>query len=232
MKNSPTSRFVAVPGVPVQIADHLQAQIVRGKLRPGERIAEARVTQTLNVSRGSVREAMQLLAARHLVDVEPRRGARVSLFGPADVRGLYDLQICLLKLLAGRVAQIYQSDDLPPLLAYRDALQRAADEADPAALLALSSAFQMAACDLAGNVYLRETMERMLPAFERAHFLALAAGPAERLGLAQFTAELVDAVIARDDDTIAAVVEDYGKRQCAAVLAGLEKQQAQHQAQT
>ncbi|MEL6208484.1 MAG: GntR family transcriptional regulator, partial [Pseudomonadota bacterium] len=99
------ARFSFAPGVPEQVADYIQAQIVRGELAPGERIAEARVTAALNVSRGPVREALQRLAARHLVVLAPRRGARVSSFDIDDVRGLFDVYVALVIRLAQRVAE-------------------------------------------------------------------------------------------------------------------------------
>ena len=127
--------FELRPGVPDQIADYLQSLIVRGELAPGERIAEARVTQALGVSRGPVREALRVLSARHLVDMTPRRGARVTAFGPDDVRGLYDMQIALLSLLATRVAERLDEPLRAALGRHRDAVAGAVQDGDTLALL-------------------------------------------------------------------------------------------------
>ena len=88
---SQAATFAPSPGLADQIADHVQKQIVSGELRPGERIAEAHITRELGVSRGPVRESMRLLSRRHLVELLPRKGARVSDFGVDDVNSLYDL---------------------------------------------------------------------------------------------------------------------------------------------
>jgi len=53
-------------------------QIVTGDLVEGERIQELRIANELNVSRGSVREALLILERRHLIEIYPRRGAVVS----------------------------------------------------------------------------------------------------------------------------------------------------------
>lgn len=44
-----------------QIAKHISEQIIRGELVEGERIQELRIASELDVSRGSVREALLLL---------------------------------------------------------------------------------------------------------------------------------------------------------------------------
>ena len=51
-------RFQAPESLSEQIAQHLGQRIMTGELRPGERIQELKVAGELNVSRGSVREAL------------------------------------------------------------------------------------------------------------------------------------------------------------------------------
>ena len=61
-----------------QIAKHISEQIIRGELVEGERIQELRIASELDVSRGSVREALLLLERTQLIEIFPRRGAIVS----------------------------------------------------------------------------------------------------------------------------------------------------------
>lgn len=211
--------FELQPGAPEQIADYLQLLIVRGELAPGERIAEARVTEALGVSRGPVREALRVLSARHLVDVTPRRGARVTPFGPDDVRGLYDMQISLLSLLATRVAQRLDEPMRAALTVHREAVARAVEQGDTLALLAGTTAFAHDASELIGNVYLRDTLDRLAPAFSRAHYRALASKPRELAVLAGFIDELMESVAEGTPARIQETVRRYGERQMNAVLA-------------
>ena len=55
-----------------QIAQHLSRQIVRGDLLAGDRIQELRIAGELEVSRGSVREALLILERWHLIDIDYR----------------------------------------------------------------------------------------------------------------------------------------------------------------
>jgi DNA-binding GntR family transcriptional regulator len=74
-------------------------------MAPGERIQEQKVTQALNVSRGSVREALLILERRHLVAILPRRGAHVTELDERSVRSLCSLMGEFYILLGNAVAQ-------------------------------------------------------------------------------------------------------------------------------
>lgn len=52
-----------------QIARHIGEQIISGELVEGERIQELRIAKELDVSRGSVREALLLLERTHLIEI-------------------------------------------------------------------------------------------------------------------------------------------------------------------
>ncbi len=74
-----------------QIADHLAQLIIMGVLPGGERVQELKFAQELDVSRGSVREALLILERRHLIEVVPRRGAIVHTVDREDALALIDL---------------------------------------------------------------------------------------------------------------------------------------------
>ena len=57
-----------------QIVKYISEQIISGELVEGERIQELRIAKELDVSRGSVREALLLLERTHLIEIFPRRG--------------------------------------------------------------------------------------------------------------------------------------------------------------
>ena len=82
--------FAPTQNVTQAIADHLARRIVTGDLPPGGRIYELKVARELNVSRGSVREALLLLERRLLIEIVPRRGAMVTSLAVADVDDLLD----------------------------------------------------------------------------------------------------------------------------------------------
>lgn len=110
-----------------QIADYLGALIIRRELKPGERIKEAKLAQELGVSRGPVREALHILESKRLVEILPRRGARVTQMSPAYAEWLYDIIVELYGLAARKAAENRTSKDLVQM---RQALKRIKDCAE------------------------------------------------------------------------------------------------------
>lgn len=67
-----------------QVVQQLRKQIILGHLPPGERLTEARLSEQLEVSRSTVREAMRRLEAESLIETASHRGARVAFLTPDD----------------------------------------------------------------------------------------------------------------------------------------------------
>jgi len=79
-----------------QIAKYISEQIISGELVEGERIQELRIAKELDVSRGSVREALLLLERTYLIEIFPRRGAIVSEMSAQQVKALFDTNVMVL----------------------------------------------------------------------------------------------------------------------------------------
>lgn len=148
--------FKAPDSLAEQIAHHLAERIIRGELKERERIQEQKVTQTLNVSRGSVREALLILERRHLVNILPRRGAQVSELSPQHVESLYALIVQLYILLAESVARRWRSEaELAPFLAIQQRLLNNLAQSDIDGFVEASFDIMRAAFPFANNPYLQ-----------------------------------------------------------------------------
>ncbi|WP_027897742.1 GntR family transcriptional regulator [Zestomonas thermotolerans] len=214
--------FKAPDSLVEQIAQHLAERIIRGELKERERIQELKVTQELNVSRGSVREALLLLERRHLVVIPPRRGAQVSELTPHHVKSLYALVGELYILLGRCVAERWREDsDLDPLRAIQQRLVSHAERGDIGSFVEDSFNVMHTAFPFADNPYLQETLENLIPAVSRAYHLALEKRKTE-MGrfLADFDA-LLAAVIERNQQRIREVLSAYSAHNCQMVLAAL-----------
>src|SRR5690242_1294185 len=78
----------ASAGLADGVYQRLRSAIVRGDLRPNERLVEADLAVWLEVSRTPVRECLQRLAAERLV-VNRRRGWIVQEHTVEDIREIY-----------------------------------------------------------------------------------------------------------------------------------------------
>jgi DNA-binding GntR family transcriptional regulator len=85
------------------VRDDLLGMILRGEIKPGERINEPDVASRLGVSRVPVREALRELESSGLVEARKHAGVFVRKLGAQEVRSLYELR-ALLDGFAGRRA--------------------------------------------------------------------------------------------------------------------------------
>ncbi|WEJ74154.1 GntR family transcriptional regulator [Pseudomonas sp. PSE14] len=214
--------FKAPDSLAEQIAHHLAERIIRGELKERERIQEQKVTQTLNVSRGSVREALLILERRHLVVILPRRGAQVSELSASHVESLYSLVTELYIMLASSVARRWREEgDLQPFMAIQQRLLDNLERGDINAFVESSFDIMRAAFPFAANPYLQETVENLLPAISRTYHLALERRKGEMSQFIGSFEQLLRAVVGRDEAAIREVLLDYSRRNSQLVLAAL-----------
>lgn len=80
----------------------LREMILRGVLRPGERVAEAALAERLGVSRTPIRQALPLLAQEGLLTPADKRGYFIRSFSVQEVLDAIDVR-GVLEGLAGRL---------------------------------------------------------------------------------------------------------------------------------
>ncbi len=72
-----------------QVREELLNWLSDGRLPPGQRLEEERISRAMGVSRTPLREALTSLASDGLVEAVPRRGFRVPKLSAERVRNLY-----------------------------------------------------------------------------------------------------------------------------------------------
>jgi DNA-binding GntR family transcriptional regulator len=75
-----------------RVAAYLREAILGGKLRPGDRIRQEEVAEQFGASRLPVREALRILAAEGLTELEPHKGARVPRLTRREVEVIYRMR--------------------------------------------------------------------------------------------------------------------------------------------
>lgn len=80
------------PTAQKRVLDLLRTDIVRGVLRPNEKLNEDALARRYQVSRTPLRAAIRRLAAEGLVETIPHRGARIAPMTTADIRDYFDVR--------------------------------------------------------------------------------------------------------------------------------------------
>ncbi len=89
------------------VVDTLREAILTGEYRPGERLVQDELAESLGISRIPLREALRRLEGEGLVIISPNRGAIVRPLAPKDVVDLYDVRLALESLAVRRAAEHY-----------------------------------------------------------------------------------------------------------------------------
>lgn len=217
-------RFQAPESLSEQIAQHLGQRIMTGDLKPGERVQELKVAGELNVSRGSVREALLILQRRHLIEIFPRRGAVVSRLTPELVNSLYDIYIDLLCMLGRKVMERWSRQELASIVGHARELQAVTDalnsSGSDAAEQVIEAGFGVMryAYTLVDNPFLEETLENFRPAISRTYFVALEHFRGELAETGRFFSDVADAAASGDAARVEAAIIRFGEHQRNQVL--------------
>ncbi|MCC8136895.1 MAG: GntR family transcriptional regulator [Clostridiales bacterium] len=93
----------------------LRQAILRGEIRPGERLMEIHLAQKLGVSRTPVREAIRMLELEGLVMTIPRRGAVVAEITVSDMEDVLEVRMALEELAVQIVCKKLTKEQLDEL---------------------------------------------------------------------------------------------------------------------
>lgn len=209
-----------------QIAEHLGDRIIRGELAPGAKLPESELAKQLNVSTNSLREAFRVLEGRHLIEIQPRRGARVCEVNEEQVRELYDFLFLLLSQLAARAAETWQAGEVEELAELVPQLEERHEHGDLAGAHQLVFQWLPDMLRFARNTYMARTISDMIPLLQRYSFIALTEETTEFDVSITIFQRLLGNVLMRKAEDAAAAISEYGENQCRIVLRAIAKRSA------
>lgn len=211
-----SAQLSAVRDIPLAklVRDDMLAMILRGELRPGQRINEPDVAARLGVSRVPVREALRELESTGLVAARKHAGVFVREPDAQEVRDLYEMR-GLLDGFAGRraarlpdAARIALADKLDAFIA---AMSAAASAHDVQRYYSENLNFHWAIVEAAGNHALTETYRGVVQKLHLSRLKNLSHDTGMRASIAEHIAiarALRDGDIVRCEKLMAQHVDD------------------------
>ena len=179
-----------------RVAAHLREAILGGKLRPGDRIRQEEVAEQFGASRLPVREALRILAAEGLTELEPHKGARVPRLTRREVEVIYRMR--------ERLEPLALAESLPRLTAAdHDQLgqlqQRIEDNGDLEKFLDLDREFHLLTYRGCPVEPLNSAVTRLWNSTQHYRRSYVALGGQDRMWLVNAEHRLIlDAVVRRD----------------------------------
>ena len=115
----------------------LEERIVTLDLNPGAQLSEHVLCEEIGLGRTPVREALQRLAREGLVEIQPRKGIRVTAIEPAAQLLVLEVRRELERLLSRTAAARATAEQRSDLLAIADGMDEAARTSDDKAFMRL-----------------------------------------------------------------------------------------------
>lgn len=134
--------------------------ILRGELRPNERLVETELAEWLKLSRTPIREALGRLASDGLVTSQ-RRGWLVRDYTPQEISEIHEVRAALEGMAAFLASERGSDEEIAQLVAFHRRQHRESLTLPPAAqLVEYNEAFHQAVVARAGNERLRYFVRR------------------------------------------------------------------------
>lgn len=135
----------------------IEAKILSGDLKPGERLNEHRLSVANGISRGPIREACRSLERAGLVVAVPGKGVFVREISDRHLDEIYDVRAVLTGLMCGLAAEHADQEACNELRQLNDEMRSASIDGDQDAYYTINLKFHDYISDLAEN----ETAKRV-----------------------------------------------------------------------
>ncbi len=106
------------------VAMEIRSAIISGRIKPGEKISEARLSREMNISRYPIREAFRYLEKEGLVNTIPYKGTFVVKFTIRDIEEIFKLRNAIEILAVEEIIKNINEDILNKLSKILDEMKK------------------------------------------------------------------------------------------------------------
>jgi DNA-binding GntR family transcriptional regulator len=206
------------PNMAEEIAEYISEKIIRLELAPGARILETKIAEELDVSRSPIRESLRILEKYQLVELIPRKGARVKEMTPEYIANLFDIMIELVGLIARLCCQNRNPDELARMVEFEKEAYISAGKKHLQGYYDALYNFALVALKAARNPLLAQMIQDWLPGFRRAYYFFLSHSPFNLSESAKMFHEVIRHFVDKNYETAEKKVKAYTRMEKDRVL--------------
>jgi DNA-binding GntR family transcriptional regulator len=149
------------------VFDHLKESILKGELKPGERLMEIALAEEMGVSRTPVREAIRKLEKEKFVEMIPRKGAYVADLTKQDILEVLEIRYVLEGLAAKLAAKKMKKPDIERLKQNVQDFKEAIENMDRTTMIDNDNAFHDIIYEATENEKLIEIIQDLHDQYQR-----------------------------------------------------------------
>jgi DNA-binding GntR family transcriptional regulator len=155
------------------IADSIKTAIIKGKFKPGEKISEGELAESMGISRTPLREAFRKLENEGFIQIIPRKGAVVVDIDTDEAINLYEIKSTLEGLAARLAATNMRPKDISKLEKINEELKELIDKNDLESFYRVHTRFHEGFVKLCGNKRLIQMISNLNDHFNRFGIISL-----------------------------------------------------------
>ncbi|MBS4214577.1 GntR family transcriptional regulator [Neobacillus rhizophilus] len=114
----------------LKVCNIIREAILKGELKPGQRLKQSDLADAMGVSRMPIREALQKLEAEGLIKLEPHKGAVVKSIEVGDIEEIYALRTELEKMAVYQSVEYLTDEDHQQLTSLVEQMEASEDVDD------------------------------------------------------------------------------------------------------
>lgn len=141
---------------------HLKSGVMTLELRPGADLDEASLSEDFSLSRTPLREVFRQLAGEGYLDLRENRGARVSEMSHTTLRDFFLAAPMVYGAVLQLAAQNARPEQIVDLKAAQEDFKAALHRGDGAARATANNRFHEVTGEMADNIYLMPSFQRLL----------------------------------------------------------------------
>ncbi len=149
-----------------KILENIRDAILKGELKPGERVSEPDIAERYGISRTPIREAFRQLESEGYLTVVPRKGAVVAKHTEKDIEEFYSIKSVLEGYAANLAAEKMTPKDVDKLESINNRLAKLSKTNDVKTFFRVHNEFHEYFIRAAGNQKLLELIHQLLKKFE------------------------------------------------------------------
>jgi DNA-binding GntR family transcriptional regulator len=183
------------------IADSIRAAIINGKFKPGEKISEGDLAESMGISRTPMREAFRKLENEGFIEIVPRKGAVVTGINPDEVNDLYEIKSTLEGLAARLATANIREREIERLERINEELKELIDKNDLEAFYRAHTKFHEVFVRLSANRRLIQMISNLNDHFKRFGIVSLTLPGQYEKAIKQHW-EIIEAFKKRDEQAV------------------------------